>query len=148
MRQWDVGIDTDLNLLRCALCDAQPDSHTHLFFKCAFSSQVWYYARDLAGMDLVPLVMHDILLYLQPMANKRTARSVFGRLILAAMAYHIWLERNNRVFKKVRRSPEEIRDIFMVTVRLKVLTFRFKNTAMVRLLLSRWKMPKSFRLYG
>nr|GEV20079.1 hypothetical protein [Tanacetum cinerariifolium] len=148
MRQWDVGIDTDLNLLRCALCDAQPDLHTHLFFECAFSSQVWYYARDLDGMDLVPPVMHDILLYLQPMANKRTARSVFGRLILAATTYHIWLERNNRVFKKVRLSSEEIRDIIMVTVRLKLLTFRFKNTAMVRLLLSRWKMPKSFRLYG
>nr|GFB04720.1 hypothetical protein [Tanacetum cinerariifolium] len=148
MRQWDVGIDTDLNLLCCTLCDAQPDSHTHLFFECAFSSQVWYYARDLAGMDLVPPVMHDILLYLQPMANKRTAKSVFGRLILAATACHIWLERNNRVFKKVRRSPKEIRDIIIVTVHLKHLTFRFKNTAMVRLLLSRWKMPKSFRLYG
>nr|GEW30966.1 reverse transcriptase domain, reverse transcriptase zinc-binding domain protein [Tanacetum cinerariifolium] len=96
---------------------------------------VWYYARDLAGMDLVPPVMHDILLYLQPMAYKRTVRSVFGRLILAATAYHIWLERNNRVFKKVRRTPEEIRDIIMVTVRLKLLTFQFKNTAMLFMIL-------------
>ncbi|GJZ65006.1 reverse transcriptase domain-containing protein [Tanacetum coccineum] len=29
MRQWDVGNDVDLNLLRCALCESQQDSHTH-----------------------------------------------------------------------------------------------------------------------
>ncbi|GJR35747.1 hypothetical protein Tco_1211431 [Tanacetum coccineum] len=49
VKQWDIGVNTDLNLLRCALCDAQRDSHNHLFFKCAFSSQLWYYIRDLAG---------------------------------------------------------------------------------------------------
>nr|GEU38561.1 hypothetical protein [Tanacetum cinerariifolium] len=40
MRQWDVGGDTDLNLLRCALCDNCPDSHMYLFFKCTFSAKV------------------------------------------------------------------------------------------------------------
>ncbi|GJU42653.1 hypothetical protein Tco_1195610 [Tanacetum coccineum] len=58
------------------------------------------------------------------------------------------IKSGKEVLQKVRRSPEEIRDITMVTVCLKLLTIRFKNTAMVRLLLSRWKMPKSFRLYG
>ncbi|GJT48009.1 hypothetical protein Tco_0974166 [Tanacetum coccineum] len=116
MRQWDVGGDTDLNLLRC--------------------------------MDLIPPVLQDILLYLLPMGNKRTAKSVFGKLILAASAYFIWVERNNRTFKKTRRSPEEIRDLIMVTVRLKLISFRFKNTTVVRQLLERWKMPNNFRLYG
>ncbi|GJX60328.1 hypothetical protein Tco_0291718 [Tanacetum coccineum] len=69
------------------------------------------------GMDLIPPVLQDILLYLLPIGNKRTAKSVFGKLILAASAYFIWVERNNRTFKKTRRSPEEIRDLIMVTVR-------------------------------
>ncbi|GJX20498.1 protein LAZ1 [Tanacetum coccineum] len=81
MRQWDVRGDTDLNLLRCALCDNCPDSHTHLFFECTFSAKVWSYVRDLA-------------------------------------AYFIWMEQNNRTFKNTRRSPKEIRDLIMVTVRL------------------------------
>nr|GEX99391.1 hypothetical protein [Tanacetum cinerariifolium] len=117
LRQWDVGVGTDLNLLHCALC-----------------------------MDHVSPSMNDILLVLQPLAYKRTAKSVF--LILAATSYFLWLERNNRLFKKVKKSPEEIRDIIIITVRLKLLTFRFKNTAMVADLLSRWKMPRNFRLYG
>ncbi|GKC72812.1 reverse transcriptase domain, reverse transcriptase zinc-binding domain protein [Tanacetum coccineum] len=148
MRQWDVGVGTDLNLLRCALCDSQPDSHAHLFFECPFSSKVWLYVRELTGMELIPPIMHDITSYLQPISKKRTALSILGKLILAALSYFIWLERNNRVFKQVKKSPEDIHDIIMVTVRLKLLTFRFKDTSMVNQLLARWKMPKSFRLYG
>ncbi|GKA34483.1 hypothetical protein Tco_0720912, partial [Tanacetum coccineum] len=102
-------------------------------------AKVWSYVRVLADMDLVPPVMHDIILHLQPMGSKRTARCIFGKLIVAAAAYFIWLERNNRTFKNVRRSPEEIRDIIMVTVRLKLLSLRFKNTDSVRHLLSRYK---------
>nr|GEU89286.1 hypothetical protein [Tanacetum cinerariifolium] len=148
MRQWDVGVGTDLNLLRCALCDSQPDSHAHLFFECPFSSKVWLYVRELVGMELIPPFMHDIISYLQPISKKRTALSILGKLILAASSYFIWLERNNGVIKQVKKSPEDIRDIFMVTVHLKLLTFRFKDTSMVNQLLARWKMPKLFRLYG
>ncbi|GJZ79557.1 zinc finger, CCHC-type containing protein [Tanacetum coccineum] len=92
------------------------------------------------GMELIPPIMHDIISYFQPIAHRRTARSIIGRLILA-VAY-------NRIFKNTRRSPEELRDMIMVTVRLKLLTFRFKNTTTVNHLLSQWKMPKNFRLYG
>ncbi|GJT51583.1 retrotransposon protein, putative, ty1-copia subclass [Tanacetum coccineum] len=103
--------------------------------------------RDEHGMEMVPPKMDDILMFLQPIANNRSAKSVIGRLIFAVAAYYIWLERNARIFKKIKRSPEEIRDIIKVTVRLKLLTLRFKNTSSVKQLLSRWQMPRSFRLY-
>ncbi|GJW24414.1 putative reverse transcriptase domain-containing protein [Tanacetum coccineum] len=102
LRQWDVGNNVDLNLLVCPLCSAQQDSHAHLFFECAYSSQ--------------------------PMAHKRTVRSIFGKLILAAATYFVWLERNNRLFKKTKRTPEELKDVIMITVRIKLLSFRFKNS--------------------
>ncbi|GJU26053.1 zinc finger, CCHC-type containing protein [Tanacetum coccineum] len=53
-----------------------------------------------------------------------------------------------RLFKDTRRPPEEIRDLIMVTVRLKLISFRFKNTPRVQRLLALWKMPSNFRLYG
>ncbi|GJU13393.1 protein LAZ1 [Tanacetum coccineum] len=56
LRHWDVDASTDLSLLRCSLCDAQQDSHEHLFFECAFSSQVWCYICGLAGMEHVSLI--------------------------------------------------------------------------------------------
>ena len=148
LRHWDVDASTDLSLLRCSLCGAQQDSNEHLFFECAFSSQVWCYIRGLAGMEHVSPIMEDIMLWLQPMASKRKFKSVVGKLLLAASSYYIWIERNNRLFKNLRRTPEELRDIIMFTVRLKLATFRFKNTNVVKSLLSKWKLPPNFRLYG
>ncbi|GJU40672.1 hypothetical protein Tco_1193629, partial [Tanacetum coccineum] len=62
--------------------------------------------------------------------------------------YFIWIERNQRLFKNMRRTPEELRDAIVITVRLKLVTFRFKNKARVQSLLSLWKMPSAFSLYG
>ena len=148
VRQWDVGASTDLNLLRCSLCESQPDSHDHLFFECPFSSQVWLYVRRLAGTDLIPPRLQDIVAWPHPMAHQRTTITVIGRLLFAATSYYIWIERNNRLFKNSRRSPEDLRDIIMFNVHLKLHTFKFKNTTMVKHLLTLWKMPKTFRLYG
>ncbi|GJT19110.1 hypothetical protein Tco_0877816 [Tanacetum coccineum] len=53
-----------------------------------------------------------------------------------AAYYYVWLERNNRLFKSIRRQPEELCELIIVTVRLKLLTFKFKNTAKVESLLS------------
>ncbi|GJW83345.1 putative reverse transcriptase domain-containing protein [Tanacetum coccineum] len=148
LRAWDVGPNVDLSMLRCPLCDTQRDSHEHLFFECAYSTKVWDYVQVLVDLDNVPPTLMDIVATLQAMGKARTARSIFGRLILAATTYFIWNERNNRMFNKINRKPEDIRDMIMVTVRLKILTFKFKNTSNVKRLLQRWKMPNPFRLYG
>ncbi|GJV17974.1 protein LAZ1 [Tanacetum coccineum] len=55
---------------------------------------------------------------------------------------YYWLFKNNR------RTQEELRDTIVVTVHLKLTTFRFKNKVEVHSLLSLWKMPTSFRFYG
>ncbi|GJW31756.1 hypothetical protein Tco_0051788 [Tanacetum coccineum] len=91
MRQWDVGTDVDLNMLRCPLCESQKDTHEHLFFECSFSALVWNSVRHLAGMDHIQPKLNDVVLFLKPMANKRTANNIIGRLILAATSYFIWV---------------------------------------------------------
>ncbi|GJU46328.1 reverse transcriptase domain, reverse transcriptase zinc-binding domain protein [Tanacetum coccineum] len=95
LKQWDVGSNTDLNLLRCPLCDTQPDSHDHLFFECVFSMQVWKQLISFICMPNVPVSLSLIVDFLNPLANKRTARSVIVKLVFAASCYFIWQERNN-----------------------------------------------------
>nr|GEW85043.1 hypothetical protein [Tanacetum cinerariifolium] len=124
LRQSDVGPTVDLDLL------------------------VWNNIYYLARIKQEQPVLHDIVNYLQPMANNRMAFNIIGRIILAASSYYIWLERNSRIFKKVKKSPDEIKDTIMVMVRIKLLMFKFKNTAKVSQILTTWKMPSSFRLYG
>ncbi|GJX04456.1 hypothetical protein Tco_0190372 [Tanacetum coccineum] len=105
LRPWDVDPATDLSSLRLV--------------------------RVYVEMDVVRPMLNDILLWLQPMAAKRTFKGVVGKLILATSSYYIWRERNNKLFKGTRRSSEELRDLIIVTVRLKLVSFRFKNTMTV-----------------
>ncbi|GJS42650.1 hypothetical protein Tco_0567693 [Tanacetum coccineum] len=106
------------------------------------------WVRTLVEMDIVQPILHDIMLWFQPVASKRTFQVVVGKMLLAATSYFIWRERNNGLFKDTRRPPEEIRDLIMMTVRLKLISFRFKITPRVQRLLALWKMPSNFRLYG
>ncbi|GJR79375.1 RNA-directed DNA polymerase, eukaryota, reverse transcriptase zinc-binding domain protein [Tanacetum coccineum] len=77
LRQWDVGINTDLNLLRCSLCNTQSDSHAHLFFECPYSSKVWKLVRHLADMELVPPIFFMIFLLIFVLRQTRETLEAF-----------------------------------------------------------------------
>ncbi|GKD72524.1 reverse transcriptase domain, reverse transcriptase zinc-binding domain protein [Tanacetum coccineum] len=125
--QWDVSLSINLNLLRCLLCDLVPDSHNHLFFECAFYSHVWFKVRILCGMDSIPPWFIDVTTFINPISKGRTAVSILSRLVLAATSYYIWLERNRRLFKKKTSSPDQIVEVIISMVRLKLVTFKFKK---------------------
>ncbi|GKC83225.1 reverse transcriptase domain, reverse transcriptase zinc-binding domain protein [Tanacetum coccineum] len=142
LRQLDVGLNTDLNLLRCPLCDLVPDSHDHLFFECSFSSQVWSRVRGLCGMDYVSPRLMDVCDFIVPISKGKTVVSILSRIVVAATSYHIWLERNSRLFKKKVSSPDQIVQVILSMVRLKLVTFKFKKMSTgSRLLLDQWKIP-------
>ncbi|GJX15534.1 reverse transcriptase domain, reverse transcriptase zinc-binding domain protein [Tanacetum coccineum] len=142
LRQWDVGPSIDLNLLKCPLCDLVPDSHDHLFFECSFSSQVWSKVRVLCGMDAIPPHLSDVVAFIVPLSKGKTVVSIISRIVVAATSYYIWLERNGRLFKKKTSTPGQIVDVIFSTMRLKLVTFKFKKmSTKSRLLLDQWKIP-------
>ncbi|GJS91495.1 sodium/hydrogen exchanger 6 [Tanacetum coccineum] len=100
LRQWNVGPSIDLNLLKCLLCDLVPDSHDHLFFECAFSSQLWSKVRVLYGMDVISPRLMDVVSFIVPISKAKTVVSILSRIVVSATSYYIWLERNGRLFKK------------------------------------------------
>ena len=46
LRAWEVADSVNLEDMRCPLCNLVRDSHSHLFFECVFSMQVWIKARS------------------------------------------------------------------------------------------------------
>nr|GEZ58393.1 hypothetical protein [Tanacetum cinerariifolium] len=68
-------------------------------------------------------IVSDIL----PFANRRTTRSVIAKLVVAATAYFIWQERNYCLFKKVKRSENQLVECIISSVRFKLMTCRFKK---------------------
>ncbi|GJY20908.1 putative reverse transcriptase zinc-binding domain-containing protein [Tanacetum coccineum] len=143
LRQRDVGSNANLNLLRCPLCETQPDSHDHLFFDCRFSLHVWEHLKHFSGISNIPFKLNSIVDFLIPSAKLRWAMSVIAKLIFAASCYFIWQERNERLFRKKKRSHDQVIDVIKSNVRLKLLACRFKKSPHVQTLLHLWKLPMS-----
>nr|GFA58756.1 hypothetical protein [Tanacetum cinerariifolium] len=63
-----------------------------------------------------------------PIAKRMSFKSCVGKLTLAAAAYFVWQERNFRLLKNSKRSIQEVVDCVMSSVRLKLLSCRFKKS--------------------
>nr|GEV36282.1 hypothetical protein [Tanacetum cinerariifolium] len=124
LRAWD---NVDVANVSCALCELQADSRDHLFFECIFSTQVWRKVRVMAGLPSANHSMDSIIHDILPFANRKNSKSVCSKLVLAASAYFIWQERNNRLFRNERRSVDQVAECILNSVRLKLISCRWKK---------------------
>lgn len=58
--------------------------------------------------------------------------SVLRRLVLASTVYHIWIERNRRLFQNIDKSCDYVKKAIVDDVRLKLLSLRVVQTYVVR----------------
>ncbi|GKE25280.1 hypothetical protein Tco_1436792 [Tanacetum coccineum] len=98
---------------------------------------------DMAGLSHLPPSVDVILDDIVPMANRITSKSVISKLALSASTYFIWLERNDRLFKGNKRTSAQVIDCVMLTIRLKLMSRRFKKSKVGLHLMQRWKLPES-----
>ncbi|GJT73883.1 auxin efflux carrier [Tanacetum coccineum] len=71
----------------------------------------------------------------------RTSMSIVTKLILAASTYFIWPERNERLFNNQHRSANQVIECISASIRLKLISCRFKRSTGSLALLRRWKLP-------
>ncbi|GKD79976.1 reverse transcriptase domain, reverse transcriptase zinc-binding domain protein, partial [Tanacetum coccineum] len=125
IRIWDVSDSLGTSY---SLCQGPLDSHDHLIFECSFAHAVWDRMKVLAGMESFPPNVYDVISDLMPIASRRTSKSVVAKLVVAASTYYIWQERNWRLFNKGKRSLDQVYDCIKSSVRLKLLSCRFKKS--------------------
>ncbi|GKE32089.1 hypothetical protein Tco_1451411 [Tanacetum coccineum] len=82
--------------------------------------------------------MNDIF----PFAKRKTSKSTIAKLVVVASTYFIWQERNNRMFKKSKRSLDQVVDCIINLVRLKLMT-RWKKSKAALELVNLWKLSDS-----
>ncbi|GJR32031.1 hypothetical protein Tco_1108263 [Tanacetum coccineum] len=91
-----------------------------------------------SGSSLVSIMSH-----LLPIAKRKSSKSTIGKLVVAAVAYFIWQERNRRLFKKSKRSAKEVIGCIMASVRLKLLSCHFKKSRDGVMFAHLWELPST-----
>nr|GEX14277.1 hypothetical protein [Tanacetum cinerariifolium]GFA60145.1 hypothetical protein [Tanacetum cinerariifolium] len=104
---------------------------------------VWSHVQLIAGLTGAGPSLASIITHLMPIAKRKSSKSCIGKLVVAATAYFVWHERNSRLFNKVKRSVTKVVDCILSTVRLKLLSCRFKKSRDAILFARLWEIPMS-----
>ncbi|XP_024990498.1 uncharacterized protein LOC112524776 [Cynara cardunculus var. scolymus] len=136
LRFWEAHSD-----LSCAFCQNGPDSHSHLFFECPFPNLVWNGLKAKMNLNGVPDNWDDIISMLQQATKGKTIWSIIRRLVLVGTVYHLWHERNNRIFKSKRRSHIMVGKTITDDVRSRLLSLTFKPSPNVDRAQLAWNLP-------
>ncbi|GJS24837.1 hypothetical protein Tco_0453469 [Tanacetum coccineum] len=111
--------------------------------KLKTQDRLWQWdVHALCGMDSISHWLADVIAFIVPISKGKTVISILSRIVVAATSYYIWLKRNGRLFKKKTSSPDQIVQVILSMVRLKLVTFKFKKmSTRSHLLLDQWKIP-------
>ncbi|XP_071720735.1 uncharacterized protein [Rutidosis leptorrhynchoides] len=118
--------------LKCIFCGVEADSINHLFFQCNYSLDVWKHMKQKLLYKGLPNDLQGIVQGICKYPAKRNIWSILNHLVVAACVYHIWQERNNRIFKKISRKVEGVCNVIQDYVKCKLLTFKVKQTSAIR----------------
>lgn len=107
----------------CVPCDGQPEDHDHLFFQCSFSSMVWAKVLRHIKCKFRSTGWEDNIGWLNDNNGWSTKlQKDIAYFAFSSIVYHLWRERNCRLFQKIAKSQElVIKDI------LQSITYNVRN---------------------
>ncbi|GJS37025.1 RNA-directed DNA polymerase, eukaryota, reverse transcriptase zinc-binding domain protein [Tanacetum coccineum] len=122
----------DYAVNRCSLCCQACEDINHLLFQCPFSREVWTKVKELAGFNFNRFDLMDIIYYMIDAGIGNNIRSIVRRVAFSASIYNIWIERNGRIFRDVKRSCEDVINKIVDTVKHKIIGLTVKDSPAVR----------------
>ncbi|XP_020255476.1 uncharacterized protein LOC109832542 [Asparagus officinalis] len=125
----------------CVLCSGGIESRDHLFFQCPFSAYIWKLCKLKLQIDA--MVINDLrteALKIQSKFKMKDKTYKLSRMALSASVWHIWQERNRRIFHAqqmhklmvFRRLYEDINAL------LRTCTWKIGN----KIILANWESAK------
>nr|KAJ0211180.1 hypothetical protein LSAT_V11C400156810 [Lactuca sativa] len=136
MKRWK-----DSNDFSCVFCNSQIDSHSHLFFDCNYTKEVWNLVKVKVKMNHRAGKWVDIIMELQYSLKKKSINNFIRKIALAASIYHIWNERNKRLFGKQSNSVENVVKIISEDIRLKIFSLNLGYLGLNEELCKEWNVP-------
>ncbi|KAK4384229.1 hypothetical protein Sango_3080100 [Sesamum angolense] len=104
---YDISVIMDLRRV-CVLCGREMETHEHLFFRCNYSRQCIRILKGTVRFTWPNRAWAVDIAWASKRWNGRHIVQAAYRALLAAIVYHIWQERNRRVFQQSMRPSSTI----------------------------------------
>ncbi|KAL0367065.1 UNVERIFIED_CONTAM: hypothetical protein Sradi_3596600 [Sesamum radiatum] len=117
-----------------------PESHEHLFFMCTFASECIHAIRREVFFHWPYNTWATIVRWAVRWRGKHVVNASY-RALLASMVYHLWRERNLRVFQHTSRTTAEIARIVVSEIRDLIICKQLPRTVSTRGLYRLWRIP-------
>ncbi|WMV24896.1 hypothetical protein MTR67_018281 [Solanum verrucosum] len=101
MAKWGVTKN-----LTCPLCQEEDENIEHLFFTCKFIAGIWNKLLAWQGVQHTGMKWHEEVQWAIKYMKGRNSIAQVYRMCLAGTIYHVWIERNCRIFQTKQRSEE------------------------------------------
>ncbi|XP_059310692.1 uncharacterized protein LOC132062059 [Lycium ferocissimum] len=102
LAKWGIA-----NILDYPLCNNAHESIRHLYFMCPFSNYVWTQLLAWQGINKAPQDWEVELAWISRNTRKSGEAEIF-RMVAAGCIYHIWKERNYRIFQAKTRTAKQV----------------------------------------
>lgn len=139
---WGMSVDPV-----CALCNLMLEDDFHLLFKCCYAVTVWSELMILLGLRCVShsdweSQIQWCVIHLRGDSSTGTIR----KLSLNAYIYHIWVERNRRIFTQKALPTHVLLQRIREDVRLKLVSVdaQMEENIQNRVLSLRWNYSPKF----
>ncbi|KAF8394791.1 hypothetical protein HHK36_018727 [Tetracentron sinense] len=131
----------------CVFCRRYPETHNHLFFACRFTKNVWRSILRTSRIRHRPAdVWHEEITWVINHFKGQGFVSKIKRLSLCATIYHIWTERNRRIFENHYYPAETIisKIIFDTRSRMSHTNVVLADSPSCREILDNWNIQVRF----
>jgi len=94
LQKWGLQVDQ-----KCVLCNQANETIQHLFFECTYAKALWSALLTWQGIRRPVAGWDEELRWAEKKTKRNTAAAELYKMAVAATVYHVWKERNTRIFQ-------------------------------------------------
>ncbi|WMV25007.1 hypothetical protein MTR67_018392 [Solanum verrucosum] len=89
--------------LLCPLCQLVNEDHDHIFFQCDYAAEIWRSILQWQEIRRNAMNWTEGVQWGMQYMKGKSSKALMYRMAMSNVVYHIWLERNARIFKQQQK---------------------------------------------
>ncbi|GJV60792.1 reverse transcriptase zinc-binding domain-containing protein [Tanacetum coccineum] len=126
--------------LKCPLCKKVNDSHNHLFFECDYAISIWTHLKMKIDKGSFSNRWDELVDQYSKSPCNNSIGSILRRIVLSTTVYHIWKERNARIFTNERMDDKTTLKFIIDNIKLQHTGMKVKNSTNVQKIAAYWNI--------